>query len=76
MQFFVRHRSKVFTVLGIAAPIAAAVASGGVLTAPVIITAVGVFFSKLAASPLSHDAERNADIQARLERIKNRGDQP
>lgn len=71
-----RHRSKVFTVLGYAAPVVAGVVSGGVFTAPVIITAIGVLFSKLAASPLSHDAEHAADVMARLERIKRGGDQP
>ena len=51
----------------------AGVVSGGVFTLPVLITALGAFFAKLSASPLNNDAERQADIQARLERIRDRG---
>ncbi len=74
MNFLTRHRSKIFTWIGVGATVAAGVLSGGVFTLPVLVTAIGSFFSKLAATPLNHDAERQADVMARLEKIKNRGE--
>ena len=72
MKFLKRHRSKIMTWLGIAAPVVAGLVSGGVLTAPVIISAAGVLLAKLAASPINHDEERAADRQARDARIAKR----
>ena len=52
MNWLRAHHGWITNLLAIAAPIVAGVVSGGVLTAPVIITAAGVLVGKLAQSPL------------------------
>lgn len=55
MNWLNRHKSWILNVLALAAPVAAGVVSGGVLTFPVLVAALGSLAGKLAASPLTHD---------------------
>jgi hypothetical protein len=50
------HKNAIMNVILAAAPVVAGVASGGVLTIPVAITAITGVVGKLAASPLDHSA--------------------
>ena len=70
MNFIRRHTSKILTFIGFTAPVVGGLITGGIFTAATIGAAVGVIAAKYAASPISHDAERQADIQARLEKIR------
>lgn len=50
------HKNALMNIILAAAPVVAGVASGGILTVPVLITAVTGLVGKLAASPLDHSA--------------------
>jgi uncharacterized protein (DUF697 family) len=76
VNFLRRHRSKVLTFVGFAAPVVGGLITGGIFTAATVGAAIGVIAAKYAASPLNHDAERSADLAARLERIKQERERP
>lgn len=76
MNFLKRHRSKVLTFVGIAAPVIGGLVTGGIFTAATIGTALGVIAMKYSASPINHDAEKSADLRDRLERLERRKERP
>lgn len=48
-------RNGLLNLLWVAAPVVAGVASGGVFTVPVLVSAVGSIAGKLAQSPINHE---------------------
>ncbi len=52
MNWLKAHHGWITNILALAAPVVAGVISGGVFTVPVLVTALGSLFGKLAQSPL------------------------
>lgn len=55
MNWLSKNKTWILRVLAVAAPVVAGVLGGGVLTVPVVMTAIGTFIGTLGKSPMNHE---------------------